>query len=347
MNFEVFDALDSGWTDGLSHIPAKNSDINFLPQWYLSWQKHEQATPKCIVAEIDGYYFVYPFFMHQIKEYSLHNNYYDVQSAYGYGGVITSSCDIPESVAAQFNRAVDKWFEEQNVVAEFIREHPLLNHFRRDASYFPVRRNVYVPTAPGYTIPDKQARQNIAKALKNDLKIFVDNKMDHIDEFIRLYELTAERLNMDAYYLFDKEYFYSVKNLLSDHALLIHIVFEDKIVASNLFMHYGDKGTMHLAGSDISYQSYRINDLLYQGAINQSISMGKSILTIGGGTSTREDDSLFRFKSKYSNIYKDVMAGKKVHNHEIYHELIRQWSIRYPELVDKYKHFFLKYRQTC
>lgn len=347
MQFNVYSADQPEWTEALHQIPAKNSDINFLPEWYKSWQEYEQATPQCIVAEIDGVIFAYPFFLKPIDSYDLDQTYYDIQTAYGYGGIITNQPGIQDSVVDKFNREVNSWLLDNNVVAEFIREHPLLFQCRRDAGYVRVRQNVYIEPTADYILPDRKARQNISKTLhNNDISVFIDDDLVHLDEFIRLYNLNTSRLNMNKYYYFTDEYFSKIRLLLINNTKLIHILHKDKIINSVIFLHHGNKGTLHLAGSDHEYQALRTNDLMYYSAINLSYNMGLDILNIGGGTSTNEDDSLFNFKKKFSNVHRDVMVGKKIINQPVYNNLVEQWKSKYPELELKYRDFFLKYRQT-
>jgi len=347
MKFEIYGSDQEGWTEALRRISPENSDINFLPEWYDTWRVYEQAVPKCIVAEIDGFVFIYPFFIKPIEGYDLDKTYFDIQTAYGYGGVITNRTDLPNTVIQKFNTKVNNWLFENNVVAEFIREHPLLNHCRRDAAYLKVRQNVYIDTKRDYRIPDKKARQNVSKVLKNqEVRVEIDDDLSHLDEFIRLYNLNIIRLNMSNYYHFPKEYFNKVRELLGKNARLINIVYQDKIINSNLFLFFGNKGTMHLAGSDHEYQTLRGNDLMYFSAIELSKNMGLEILTIGGGMSANEDDSLFRFKSKFSDIHKDVMIGKKIVNSVVYDKLVLQWAEKHPELTEQYRNFFLRYRQV-
>src|ERR1700680_4379842 len=52
----------------------------------------------------------------------------DIQSAYGYGGPL-SNTDDPEFVAAA-EHAFTGWAKESNVIAEFLRFHPLVPHDR-------------------------------------------------------------------------------------------------------------------------------------------------------------------------------------------------------------------------
>lgn len=345
MTFNVFNADDQGWSEAINKIPKESSDINFMPEWYKTWEEYEKATAQCIVAEIEGFTFVYPFLISPIEGYNTEKTYFDIQTAYGYGGVVTSNKIVPPAVVGLFNKKVDEWLIERNVVAEFIREHPLINYLRREADFVKVRQNVYVPLSQDYKIPDSKTRQKISKALRNnELRILIDDQLEFMDEFIQLYNLNARRIGMGDYYFFPDDYFNKVKTLLAGNTKLIHVLYNEKIINSVLCFTYGNKGTLHLAGADHEYQALKANDFMYYSAIKHYADLGLEILAIGGGLSAREDDSLFHFKKKFSDVHLDVMVGKRIINPEAYHDLITQWHNKFPHLADKYKNFFLKYR---
>lgn len=334
------------WENALQEFQEEQKDIFFLPSWYKTWLEHEKATAHCLHVILGDYIFLYPFLKSRIDNYSLDDNYYDIQTAYGYGGVIVNKFPVPEEVSLQFNKLVSRWLEDNKIVAEFIRVHPQLDRFKRDCSYNLVRKNVFIETTFNYRIPDKQARQNVSRALSSGAEVIYDTNFEFIDSFIELYRMTAERVRMDKYYHFDNRYFTKVKEELKDYSTLIHILFNGKIIGSGLYMLYGDKATLHLVGSNSEYQQIRINDLLYHGAIKFSIKNKAATLNVGGGLTLDPEDSLFKFKRKYSNNFKDVIIGKNVINQPIYTELVKQWSKKYPELVDKNQNYFLKYKLT-
>lgn len=347
MDFRVFKLDNKEWGKTLEYFPVLNKDINYYPDWFYTWEQHEKAEALCLFAELDHIYFLYPFFLKKIENYDLDKVYYDVQSAYGYGGILTSNQIVPDKTGKRFNQLVTEWMEANSIIAEFIRENPLLNHFRREASYCLARTNVYIDTHQDYKIPDKRARQNINKSLQMNASIIYDEDLKLMDEFEALYSSTAERLKMHQYYHFGKSYFSKVAVHLKDYSALIHIKYKDTLIASGLYIKHHEKGNLHLAGSLMDYQDVRPNDLLYYGAINFSLEQGVKILNVGGGTSTDPDDTLFRFKAKYSKNYKQVFIGKKIINEKIYNKLILNWENRYPQLSFKYRNYFLKYHQEA
>lgn len=347
MNFNIYELSDIDWSKKLDLIPILNKDINFLPEWYHTWSSHEtDAEALCISFTYDDFIFLYPFFRKRINNYDLANDYYDIQSAYGYGGVIANKTHVPYEISEKFNRYVTEWLLDNRVIAEFIRDHPLLSYIRRKADYIPVRKNVFIETT-NYKIPDKRARQNVSRSIASNCAILYDDKCEYIDEFADLYMLTAERLGVRSYYRFSTDYFNKVKKHLSEYASLIHITKDNNIVASGLYLKYHEKGNLHLTASKIEYQILRANDLLFYAAIQYSIHNQVKILNIGGGLGNDADDSLLRFKSKFSNNLVNVYIGKNILNKDIFEKIIKTWEHRHPELVSKYCNYFLKYHQEA
>jgi lipid II:glycine glycyltransferase (peptidoglycan interpeptide bridge formation enzyme) len=185
----------------------------------------------------------------------------------------------------------------------------------------------------------------VAKAKSMGAEIVYDFELEFMDKFIELYRMTVERIKMDQYYNFGNDYFRRVVKELKEFSTLIHIsVDNNKIIGSGLYLHYGSKATLHLVGSNSNYQHVRINDLLYNGAIQLSIKNNISTLNVGGGTSLNPEDTLFKFKSKFSKNFKDVLIGKNVINQDVYNNLTKQWTSMHPELSEKNANYFLKYR---
>lgn len=345
MDFNVYTIDDPEWEKSFNSIPSALRDIYYSPQWYKTWEAHEKAEALCISFESSDFHILYPFFRKKINNYDPGGDYYDIQSAYGYGGVIVNSPVLPVETGNQFNRVVNEWLKDTGVIAEFIRANPQLPYFSREAEYSVVRKNVYINTVSSYRIPEKCARQNIAKALSSGLTVFYDHNLDYLDEFIDLYNVTMHRLEMHPYYNFGEDYFFKVKKYLNENASLIHIVKDDKIVAAGLYIRHEEKANLHLAGSLVEYQILRANDLLYHAAILHSLKNRVLTLNVGGGTTKDPDDNLLRFKKKYSNNVMDVKIGKNIINRNVYDRVTRNWALRHPELENKYSNYFLKYHQ--
>ncbi len=333
------------WEKVLAEFPGESTDIYYTPGYYQTWIEHEEAEAFCFFFEQDEYRLLYPFFRKEITEFELDKPSYDIFNAYGYGGVLSNVDAIPSEIKESFNNEFTKWCLENNVIAEFIRENPLFNSFIREAKYDKVRSNVYIKfNGPEYVLPGRTARQNVNKAIKSGLMPDIDTSLDTLSDFIKLYSKTAKRLEMNKYYQFEDLYFENIRKYIGKDTTLINVKFKNKIIASTLFFKYSKTGNCHLAASDFDFKQYRMNDLMFNTAIEYANQLGCNTLCIGGGTSTDPQDSLFRFKEKFGNLPLDVYVGKKVINSEIYDNLVKRWEEQNFEIKNNYKNYFLKYR---
>ena len=107
-----------------------------------------------------------------------------------------------------------------------------------------------------------------------------------------------------------------------------------------------NKADLHafLFGYKSTYKNLRANDFLFDGIIKYGSELGFKTIELGGGRSTFEDDSLLKFKEKYSHKKAGFYIGSRIYNKKIYNSLIRQWREKYTVLVTKYDNRILKYR---
>jgi lipid II:glycine glycyltransferase (peptidoglycan interpeptide bridge formation enzyme) len=348
MVFEIYSMKNKEkWKEKFYLFNNEKIDIYYLPEYYETWSQEEKAEPICIYAEVGESVFLYPFFKKNIENYKLEGDYYDIFSAYGYGGVVS---DIKnKNDITIFNNKFNNWCKENNIIAEFIRENPSINtrdNFVRDVDYIKVRRNVYLKATNDYRVPSKSRRTYIKSALKNKLSVDIDENLETIDEFIKLYSVTAERLSMDESYLFSKEYFFNHLIHFSKNTKIINIFHGNIIIASALFYYGFGKTIYHLGASDFGFKKLYPNELLISGMIEESKKIQNSTLSLGGGVTNKNNDNLFEYKRKFGSDIRDVYIGKKIHNENIYKNLCEQWEEKFPYAVDKYKNIFLKYRYS-
>lgn len=340
---KIFDinSLDQ-WRDAFNSFPESSKEVYFAPEYYLNWLQHEQAAPICFYEEIDGVKFLYPFYLKEIEGFDLDKPYFDISTAYGYGGVLTDKTDISDAMREQFNTVFNAWCEENAIVAEFIREIPYVNNKIRDAKYQLVRNNVYIELDTEYEIKNRHLKKNINKAKRHGLRYEWDPEMTKLDSHIKLYSRLFERIDMDDYYLFSKDYYIKLKELFPGQYGLINVYYNDEIINSMIVFHSYKKLVCHLIGTNYDFIDFRPNDFIYLAAIEIAKKLGVNLISMGGGKTL--DDNLFRFKNKFGNCVKEVFVGKRINNQDIYTQLIEQWEEKYPENRDRFKNFFLRYR---
>ena len=267
----------------------------------------------------------------------INDGFFDLETAYGYGGFYTNSED---SVFVE--NAIQKYYEKcvnENIVAEFIRFHPFndfpliyknyleFNIYDREVVVKNLTENIFTSYVSKVRNTVKRARERVSI-----------NESNNLDKFIELYNETMKKNDATDFYFFKKEYY--EKLLQNDNVKLYEVIFEDSIIAMGFFMYGRDICHYHLsANTDMSYKlnsNYALLDYIF----NIAKEKGIKYVLLGGGTTSHKDDKLLKFKQKFSKDLKPFYISGKIYNKEIYNKYNQIWQEQSKEDVK----YFLKYR---
>ena len=338
------------WRDYLERLSPERRDVYFTPEYYSLYQNYGDGEACCFIFEKDGDLVLYPFLKNPITSlgYELDKEYYDIQGAYGYNGIISLTED-PEFIAA-FWEAFDSYCQENNIIAEFTRFHPLLNNQRLASPQmktFFSRHTVSLDLSLSEDdiwmkqISSKN-RNMIRKAEKENVTIV---ESDDYDTFKRLYDRTMTNLHAEGFYFFPQAYYDEYKQTFKGKSMLCLAMYEGKPIAGSMFMFSENYAHYHLSGRDREYSRYAANNLILWYAIRKAKERGCKWFHFGGGTTGEEDDSLLKFKKEFSKTEMEFWIGKRVHNKQIYNEVVRQWKEMFPEKYENNKVKLLGYRE--
>lgn len=326
--YKIIDVNDTSWDSYLCKMPINVQDIYFSRTYYKMHQLNRDGIGKLFCYQDDkGSMGLYPFLLNEISNYNLDADFYDIETAYGYGGPIVNNND--EKFLQEFEESFLYYCKSNNIVAEFVRFHPLIhneNIFRNNLQVIQNRHTVYLDLTKGIEkiwkedIKSKN-RNMIRKAEKNELNIEISYDYEL---FKLIYKKTMEKVDADDYYYFDDKYYENIKE--NDNCVLLSVKREDKVIASAMFMGYGDYFHYHLAGSLREELKYSPNNLLLWEAIKYAVKKGYKKMHFGGGLTDSLDDNLFKFKSSFSKEYTDFYIGKRIHNKQVYEHLINEWE---------------------
>jgi lipid II:glycine glycyltransferase (peptidoglycan interpeptide bridge formation enzyme) len=281
--------------------------------------------------------------------YELDNQYYDIQGAYGYNGIISSS-DSEEFILS-FYSAFDYYLLKNNIIAEFTRFHPLLNNHRFSEKYMDVffdRKTVYIDLFDNYENIFKNFQTTTKKQIKRcnhkynlNIEIFEKNT-SQLEIYYSIYKEAMDRVKSIDYLYFNLEYFHRL--ILNTNSVLFITRFEGKPIAAIIAFYNKHYIHGHLGGALTDYLFTSSYSLLYSQMIKYGIEKGCKFFHAGGGATSNIDDKLLQFKLNFSESTADFYIGKKIHNYKVYNEVLNQWGIKYPEKVEKFKNHILKYR---
>ena len=188
----------------------------------------------------------------KIGNTKINDGFFDLESAYGYGGVYTNSDD-----KIFLNKAIQEYTkkcEDEKIVAEFMRFHPF--------NAFPINHNSLLD----FNIYDrdvvvKDLSENIMDSYNSKVRNTVKRanekveikESNNIDKFIELYNATMKKNDATEFYFFDKKYYLDL--LKSCEVKLYEVLHQDEVIAMGFLMFSTDIAHYHLsANSDISYK---------------------------------------------------------------------------------------------
>ncbi|OIQ49238.1 FemAB family protein [Pseudodesulfovibrio hydrargyri] len=334
------------WRDCLRALPDELNDVYLLPE-YGALYEDEKTTPQCFLFKKDGEVFLYPFLR---QETPFLDDYYDITTAYGYGGPVYTTPDgvfLSEALAA-----FDALAKERNIVAELIKFNPLLGMHQGLRPVFrgeiiPVCNTVFVEIdideeyrwTKEYTAAN---RKGIKKSLRADGKVEFSDSPEAWARFDELYSGTMRHNKATGFYYFSEAYFQAIRKRLPENHTLASAIIDGTIGASMILLHGNRYAYCHLIGTDPQYQRVGINNFLHHQCILWCKENGIKRLLIGGGRTRGDDDPLLKFKKNFSKQLSMFHVGERVLNRPVYDKLVDMRNNANPEPPDSGKLF--KYR---
>lgn len=336
------------WRNLICSMPPNQRDVYYLPEYYSLYQNYGDGEALCFVFEKDGNIALYPFLKNPITPlgYQLDKEYYDIQGAYGYNGLIASTDKI--EFIATFWEEFDAYCQQNDIIAEFMRFHPLLNN-QKFAS--PKMKTFFSRHTVALDLTDddiwmhqisSKNRNMIRKAEKEGVTII---ESDDYETFRKLYNETMSDLHADDFYYFPERYYEEYKQTFKDKSLLYLAMLDGKVIAGSMFMYSDDYAHYHLSARDREYSRYAANNLILWYSIQKAKDRGCKWFHFGGGTTGDDGDSLLKFKKEFSKTLCEFWIGKRVHNQPVYDQIVEQWKTNHPDSYEHNKIKLLGYRE--
>lgn len=303
--------------------------------------------PFLFVAENNNDCIVLPLIKRKIEG----TEYFDCTSVWGYPGPVTNK--IPEEFQpgfiGNFQSELKKYFFENKIISAFSRLHPIIpqtQYFENFGNVILLNKTVAIDTK----LPLDIQRQQFRKTNKSEINQLrnrgytvkqADTK-EQIDVFVEIYTETMERVNAGAFYFdcFDNEYFYRLLSANDFQPRLLLAYKEDQIVAGAVFIATKNFMQYHVAGTRKEFIKATPMKLIIDEARILSTQLQLEYFHLGGGVGGSDADSLFWFKSGFSNLTFTYKTWQFIVNEEMYKSLA----------VEKLKHkivndnFFPLYR---
>jgi hypothetical protein len=354
-NFVIFDLSESQkWNEYLQRLPLEQQDIYYTPEYYSLSEEIGDGRAQCFVYEKDNEIALYPFLINSVNElgFDLDKQYFDIQGAYGYNGVVTSNCSF--QFKTSFNKAFKRFCKVSDIIAEFTRFHPLLQNVDFHKGLITVlkdRNTVALDLTQTYdsiwtNSYTSKNRNMIRKAQKSlfTVNIYEKPNLEQKLTFIKIYHETMKSVNAGKYYFFNEKYFMNMFSKLNSNAVIINAVnIKNEIECTAIIFIYGIFAHYHLSGRKARSDN-SVNNFVLDEAVKYAINKGIKKFHFGGGITTSDNDNVFKFKSNFSKVSCNFFIGKYVYDQKVYYKVVEQWGNKYPEKIEQFKNRLLKYR---
>lgn len=342
------------WNKYFGKLEDAYKDVFFLPEYYELYEA-DNIKAECFIYEREGKIILYPYLKSEISMAQLSNSnscYYDIEGAYGYNGLAVNSQDADFLIG--FDGCFTNYCRENNIIAEFIRFNPVSANHQLSPFVDPIVANKNVIVDLNQTENDiwmnsyeHAARKNVNKAKRNGLTVHIYYAKELPETLFRcfmdIYKETMDRNRAEGIYYFSEDFYRRICKNLPERALFIFTLDKGKPVSCELVLLSKRVAYSFLGGTLESHYSTGANNLLKHELILKLKELSFQAYCLGGGQ--RIDDGIFRYKAAFSKKgIVDFYIGKRIHNADMYAHICQAWEAKFPEKKEKYKNYFLKYK---
>ena len=326
-----------------SEYVRKSAAFDFYHTWYYH-SMDNTAEPLLFVFEETEDYIAYPLLKREIPN----TEYFDLTCVYGYTGPISNRefSALDDAFLERFKAAFLAFLEQENIVSIFSRLHPffgqeiLMNKF---PGIHPNGKTVAIDLKQ--TIEEQRSgyhrsyRQHI-KQLKNKGYVVKETHApEDVRAFADIYTENMKRVGASDYYLFTEDYFNELLAAQEFESKLMLIMHNGEPVSGGVIICTNKIMQAHLVGTRTAHINVSPPKLLIDELTVMGRELGYEYLNLGGGLNFKED-TLYYWKTGFTNLTLDFNSWRYVANREVYDSLLEERGIEDDLDVD----FFPLYR---
>ncbi len=326
---------DPRWSRALAEV---EHDLYHLPEYAVLCAGHEGGEPAAFYAETACNRFLVPLLMKRVPFTGrLEPAGRDLISPYGYASPLVVGPDDGEMLGGFLETF--RWVaRELGCVTAFLRLHPLL------PLSSPAMREYGRLVRHGETVSidltlseerlwrqiRRDRRAGIRKLIRQGFRVVMDDWRG-LDDFVRIYRETMQRVAAKEFYFFERDYFTGLQTRLGGRMHLCQVFSPGgRMAAGGLYSVVNGIVQLHLSGTANEYCRLGPSKLMIHEIALASRAAGARILHLGGGVGGRRD-SLFEFKAAFSPQRHPYSTFRMVLMEERYREYCRLWKKEHGE----------------
>lgn len=339
-----YDALPLGWLRVWdARVPADRD------AWIAAWQRIANGDPfshpdyvvafaargeAALCAHLDGpdgEELIHAFLRRPIREDAcgnpVGNGLWDAYTVLLYGGPLAMRSS--EALLAAFRRQFRAWARETGLVSEFVRMSPVDSRrmpypgiVREQAPH--VVRDLRVPAVDDlWTDMRSNMRRGVTKARAAGLTVSIDEDGDRLDDFLRIYEETMDRVGSAERFRFPASAFRRIHESLPGRFAYVYAEAAGRAVAVELVLRSEETGYFYLGGTETAALPQYASVFVHWEAIAYAWRTGLTDYVLTGGVTNTVDDSLLRFKRGFAPLGASLyLTGEQVFDDDAYARLL-------------------------
>ncbi|MCL1938911.1 MAG: GNAT family N-acetyltransferase [Candidatus Azobacteroides sp.] len=270
----------------------------------------------------------------------------DITSVYGYVGPLSQNERPTLNDIRLFHETLKDYFDAQRIVSVFSRLHPLWENQEQLLDGLGEVEDMNLTVGIDLDLPESEQKKQYARSLKNRINylknkgvtVFKASNQSDVNAFIQIYRENMDRVKATPFYYFPAEYFNAI--LKKADACIFLAAYKGEVIGGSLCTFCNGIMQAHLNATRNDFLSFSPLKLILDQARKEGIRRKMHCLHLGGGRDGK-NDSLFDFKSRFSDIRFRFKAWKYIHNKEIYEALSLEQKRK-----NSNKDFFPLYRKN-
>ncbi|WP_423149294.1 GNAT family N-acetyltransferase [Rubrolithibacter danxiaensis] len=300
---------------------------DFYHTWYYN-SLEKAGNPFLFVFQFQDDFIALPLIKREIEG----SAFYDCTSVYGYAGPISSLPfeDLNGKIIQDFKEAFSNFLNNENIVSVFSRLHPIINQellLERLGGIFDNGKTVAIdlqlPLEEQKLRYRRAIRQKVNQLARKGFEVKEASTKEEIIEFVKIYNENMIKVNASSYYFFDDQYFFDLLNSDDFESKLLLAYYDGEITSGGIVTLSNNIMQFHLAATRNEFLPDAPMKLLFHEAAVLGKSLGMSYLHLGGGVGGKED-SLFEFKSGFSDLHLSFKTWRYIANLSAYNSLVEE-----------------------
>lgn len=249
----------------------------------------------------------------------------DISSPYGYASALSTSSD--ESFLVECWNLFDDWTLQERIVCEFFRGPPVQDfqcivHPDMKLEYNRLSSSIDCKLSDqDYLSAIKQKQRNmIRRAIKENCEIVRYSLSEALPWFEPWYRQIMNKVSAPDRFYYNNEYFRRLQNLAED-LVVVSVETGNERLAAAIVIFGAQYNLYHLSVTNPDYSLNYASPFLVYGCKQVSSERNRKPLVLGGGRTTDEGDSLFRFKESMGTQVSCYDIGTRVIDSDMYEKL--------------------------